>query len=86
MEPGSEVVVLDDPLNLGVGKVASVGVDGKVRVEFKSSGSLAGGRSMTIVESFDPFDLELLDRFMGMDTLTQTDLARLRQRDTRKHG
>jgi hypothetical protein len=55
MEPGSNVIVLDDPLAWGIGQVESVGVDGKVRVEFKHS--IKG----TLIESFNAFDLELSD-------------------------
>jgi hypothetical protein len=78
MEPGSNVIVLDDPLAWGIGQVESVGVDGKVRVEFKHS--IKG----TLIESFNAFDLELLERFEAMDTLTDRDFRQLRQRDTRK--
>jgi hypothetical protein len=72
MQPGSEVVVLDDPWRWGVGRIDSVGVDGKVRVKFKSDAR------PTLFESFDPFNLELFERFLEQDgTLTQSELRRL---------
>jgi hypothetical protein len=81
MQPGSEVVVLDDPWRWGVGRIDSVGVDGKVRVKFKSDAR------PTLFESFDPFNLELFERFLEQDgTLTQTELRRLATPDTRKQG
>jgi hypothetical protein len=81
MEPGSEVVVLDDPWRWGVGRIDSVGVDGKVRVKFKSDAR------PTLFESFDPFNLELFERFLEQDgTLTQSELRRLATPDTRKQG
>jgi hypothetical protein len=82
MEPGSEVVVLADPVLWGKGTIASVGVDGRLRVEFDR------GPKLTLVETFDALELELWDRFMAMErpVLTQRDLRHLRQRDTRKHG
>lgn len=76
MRPGSRVVVLDDPLNYGVGAVVSVERDGKVRVEFSVIGEVIHR------ESFDPFDLELLDVWEHMDTLSDLTLAKLRSTDT----
>jgi hypothetical protein len=59
MQPGSEVVVLDDPWRWGVGRIDSVGVDGKVRVKFKSDAR------PTLFESFDPFNLETVRAVPG---------------------
>jgi hypothetical protein len=81
MQPGSEVIVLDDPWKRGVGRIDSVGVDGKVRVGFKRDGKL------TLFESFNVFNLETVERFMETDgTLTQSELRRLATPDTRKQG